>query len=101
MPFDPARGQFISDTIPLIDSLSIREEDRANTYSRNAERLLHLAYRICIEATCTQVRATKARGIGDEDEHRDMLWLPSARHSFVLGGVSSRLDIMFSLKEIS
>jgi uncharacterized protein len=43
MPFDPQPGQFISDTIRVIDSLDIREDDRAKIYFRNAEQLLRLS----------------------------------------------------------
>jgi predicted TIM-barrel fold metal-dependent hydrolase len=42
MPFDPKPGQFISDTIRVIDSLDLSPEDRAKIYFRNAERLLRL-----------------------------------------------------------
>jgi predicted TIM-barrel fold metal-dependent hydrolase len=42
-PFDPEPGQFIRDTIAIIDSLDISGEDRAKIYHGNAERLLGLA----------------------------------------------------------
>ncbi len=42
MPFDPAPGQFIRDTIAVIDSLDISDEDRAKIYYRNAEAYLKL-----------------------------------------------------------
>lgn len=39
-PFDPEAGQFIRDTIAILDALDISEEDRARIYHGNAERLL-------------------------------------------------------------
>ena len=42
MPFDPAPGQFIGDTIRIIDGLDISEADRALIYHGNAERLMKL-----------------------------------------------------------
>jgi aminocarboxymuconate-semialdehyde decarboxylase len=42
-PFDPEPGQFIRDTIAIIDALDISGEDRARIYHGNAERLLGLA----------------------------------------------------------
>jgi len=39
-PFDPKPGQFIRDTIAIIDGLDISEADRAKIYYGNAERLL-------------------------------------------------------------
>lgn len=42
MPFDPQPGQFIADTIRVLDSLDIPEADRAKIYHKNAERLLKL-----------------------------------------------------------
>ena len=41
-PFDPKPGQFIRDTIAIIDRLDISEEDRARIYHGNAEKLLKL-----------------------------------------------------------
>jgi predicted TIM-barrel fold metal-dependent hydrolase len=43
MPFDPTPGQFISDTIAVIDSLGISDVDRAKIYFKNAENLLRLS----------------------------------------------------------
>ncbi len=43
MPFDPQPGQFIRDTIRVVDSLDIAETDRAKIYFQNAQRLLKLA----------------------------------------------------------
>ncbi|MGD0025488.1 MAG: amidohydrolase family protein [Xanthobacteraceae bacterium] len=43
MPFDPQPGQFIADTIRVIDSLDLSETDRAKIYFRNAEKLLKLS----------------------------------------------------------
>ncbi len=43
MPFDPQPGQFIRDTIRVIDSLDISEEDRSKIYFRNAQKLLKLS----------------------------------------------------------
>ncbi len=42
-PFDPKPGQFIRDTIAILDSIELSEADRAKIYYRNAERLLKLA----------------------------------------------------------
>jgi uncharacterized protein len=42
-PFDPVPGQFIHDTIAIIDGLEISGEDRAKIYHGNAERLLRLS----------------------------------------------------------
>jgi predicted TIM-barrel fold metal-dependent hydrolase len=41
-PFDPEAGQFIRDTIAIIDKLEISDADRAKIYHGNAERLLKL-----------------------------------------------------------
>jgi predicted TIM-barrel fold metal-dependent hydrolase len=41
-PFDPVPGQFIRDTIAIIDGLDITDEVRAKIYHGNAERLLKL-----------------------------------------------------------
>lgn len=42
-PFDPEKGpMYIRETIKVIDSLDISEEDRAKIYHKNAERLLGL-----------------------------------------------------------
>ena len=41
-PFDPVPGQFIRETVAIIDSLEISEADRAKIYHGNAERLLRL-----------------------------------------------------------
>jgi aminocarboxymuconate-semialdehyde decarboxylase len=41
-PFDPEAGQFIRDTIAIIDRLDISEAERAKIYHGNAERLLKL-----------------------------------------------------------
>ena len=42
-PFDPEGGpMYIRQTIEIIDSLDIPEEDRAKIYHGNAERLLNL-----------------------------------------------------------
>jgi aminocarboxymuconate-semialdehyde decarboxylase len=42
-PFDPEGGSmYIRETIAIIDTLEIPEEDRAKIYHRNAERLLNL-----------------------------------------------------------
>ena len=41
-PFDPEAGQFIRDTIGIIDRLDISHADRAKIYHGNAERLLKL-----------------------------------------------------------
>ncbi|HVO88416.1 MAG TPA: amidohydrolase family protein [Casimicrobiaceae bacterium] len=43
-PFDPEKGpMYIRETIRILDALPCSEEDRANIYHRNAERLLKLA----------------------------------------------------------
>jgi aminocarboxymuconate-semialdehyde decarboxylase len=44
-PFDPVAGQFIRDTVGIIDRLDISEQDRAKIYHGNAERLLKLSPR--------------------------------------------------------
>ena len=41
-PFDPVPGQFIRDTIAIVDGLDISEADRAKIYHGNAERMLKL-----------------------------------------------------------
>jgi len=41
-PFDPVAGQYIRDTIAIIDGLDISETDRAKIYHGNAQRLLKL-----------------------------------------------------------
>lgn len=41
-PFDPTPGQFIRETIAVIDSLDISEEERAKIYYKNAEAYLKL-----------------------------------------------------------
>lgn len=38
-PFDPVPGQYIAETIKIIDELDITDEDRAKIYYKNAERL--------------------------------------------------------------
>ncbi len=43
MPFDPQPGQFIRETIRVIDSLDISDEDRSKIYSGNARKLMKLA----------------------------------------------------------
>jgi predicted TIM-barrel fold metal-dependent hydrolase len=42
-PFDPQPGQFITDTISVLDSLNLPEADRAKIYHKNAERMLRLS----------------------------------------------------------
>ena len=42
MPFDPQPGQFIRDTVRVIDSLDLTESNRAKIYFGNAEKLLKL-----------------------------------------------------------
>ncbi|MDP6172964.1 MAG: amidohydrolase family protein [Rhodospirillales bacterium] len=42
MPFDPEAGQFIRETIAVIDSLDISDDDRAKIYYKNAEAYLKL-----------------------------------------------------------
>jgi len=41
-PFEPKPGQFIRETIRIVDGLDISEDDRAKIYHGNAERLLKL-----------------------------------------------------------
>lgn len=38
-PFDPVPGQYISETISIIDNLDISDEDRAKIYYKNAEKI--------------------------------------------------------------
>ncbi len=42
MPFDPQPGQYIADTIRIVDGLDISEADHAKIYYGNAQRLLKL-----------------------------------------------------------
>ena len=42
-PFDPKPGQFIRDTIAIIDALDISEADRAKIYHGNAQKMLRLS----------------------------------------------------------
>jgi uncharacterized protein len=42
-PFEPRPGQYIRETIDVIDRLAISDEDRTRIYSGNASTLLHLS----------------------------------------------------------
>lgn len=43
MPFDPRPGQYIADTIKVIESLDVTPEERERIYCKNAQKLMRLA----------------------------------------------------------
>jgi predicted TIM-barrel fold metal-dependent hydrolase len=42
-PFEPTPGLYIRETIRVIESLGLSDEDKARIYHENAERMLNLA----------------------------------------------------------
>jgi predicted TIM-barrel fold metal-dependent hydrolase len=41
-PFDPVPGQFIRDTIEILDTIEMSDQDRHKVYHGNAEKLFRL-----------------------------------------------------------